>query len=78
MLIRSFIFLTAGLLIIIFPKQMLGLQLKVEPFLVEKLKLRFFRYFTINSEEKGLKTLRMFSGGMFIIAIILFVYSILN
>jgi hypothetical protein len=78
MAIRAGIFFTAGLVLVLFPKQVVRMQRKVEPFLVNKLHLKFMRYYTKYSEEKCIRTSKNMSIFFFIIAIGLLIYSILN
>jgi len=77
-LIRSFIFFTAGLFLIIFSKQIIKIHCKIENFLVKKLHINFIRFYTIHDEKKLKRTNIIISTFLFIISAILFIYSVNN
>ena len=76
--IRGIIFLTAGLLLIFFPKKVLYWQQRFVSFLVTKLHFRFMELFAEHREKEGTHAIRNVGLFFLVIALGLFVYAWLN
>ena len=76
--IRGIIFLTAALLLILFPKKVLYWQQKFVSFLVTKLHLKFMELFAEHREKEGTNAIKNIGIFFLIIAVGLFVYAYLN
>jgi len=76
--IRSFIFFIAGLVLILFPKQILKMQYKAENYLVQRFHINFIRFYTKFEEKKGIRVNIITSICFFIISITLVIFSIIN
>ena len=76
--IRGFIFLTAALLLILFPKKVLYWQQRFVSFLVVKLHLTFMEIFAEHREKEGAQAIRSISIFFLVIAVGLFVYAYFN
>ena len=73
-LIRSGIFLTAAVLLLLFPKQIYKMQDKVMSYLIKTFHLNFIHY----NEKQVMRTNKISSIAFIIISIILFIYSVSN
>ncbi len=76
--IRAGIFFTAGLLVVLFPKQILRWQVKAENYLIKTFHMNFMRYYTERTEAQRIRTNTVTSIVFFVIAILLLIYSLLN
>jgi hypothetical protein len=76
--IRGIIFLTAALLLIIFPRITLRWQQSFVNFLVTKLHFRFMEIFAEHREKEGSRAMRSIGIFFLVIAIGLFIYAWFN
>ena len=76
--IRAIIFLTASLLLTLFPKRVLYWQQKFVSFLVTKLHFKFMELFAEHREEEGTHAIRIIGIFFLIVSIGLFVYAYFN
>ena len=76
--IRGLIFLTAALLLILFPNKVLYWQQKFVNFLVTKLHLTFMEIFAEHREKEGTHAIRNIGLFFLVVAVGLFVYAFFN
>ena len=76
--IRAGIFFTAGLLVVLFPKQILRWQVKAEKYLIKTFHMNFLRDYAERTEVQRMRTNTVTSIIFFVIAILLLIYSLLN
>ena len=78
MAIRSFIFLIAGLALILFPKKILVIQCRVINYLVKKFHIKYQHPYGKFGNKRGVKTNFTLGICFLIVSIILFIFSIIN